>query len=274
MPRMAFIGVRISWLMLARNSALAPAAASAWSFAMASSRVRSSTLASSVSLACCRRSRMVSSDCASASSSIHGVCTCTGSPRSSWPMRSLRRASSPSGRVKRRASHAATPQASSRLASASPTTMSAGCEKAGAKSSSGAIVVTQKVRVPNWLRVKVASHSCPSTSKRMSWRSCAPSLRQRRKPSRNGGTSSASACSSTARFIASSSAKRAALGMPITRPSCVKIAAKPLRPAVMSRVKRERSASFRSAVITWRRPVRSAQRTTTERPGSLDERKV
>ena len=44
MPRMAFMGVRISWLTLARNSSLARLAASAASFACrssSSSRLRS-----------------------------------------------------------------------------------------------------------------------------------------------------------------------------------------------------------------------------------------
>jgi hypothetical protein len=66
----------------------------------------------------------------------------------------------------------------------------------------------------------------------------------------------------------------AARGMPTTRPSCVKMATKPCCAATMSRVKRERSASLMSQVMTWRVPPPSAQRTTTERPGSLDERKV
>ena len=46
MPSTPFIGVRISWLMLARNSLLARLAASADSFAPSSSRVRSAIVAS------------------------------------------------------------------------------------------------------------------------------------------------------------------------------------------------------------------------------------
>ena len=50
MPITPFIGVRISWLMLARNSLFARLAASAASFACASSAVRSCTRASSFAL--------------------------------------------------------------------------------------------------------------------------------------------------------------------------------------------------------------------------------
>src|SRR5205823_1026107 len=54
-PMIAFIGVRISWLMLARNCALARFAASATFFASASSAVRARTRASSELLASSRR---------------------------------------------------------------------------------------------------------------------------------------------------------------------------------------------------------------------------
>jgi hypothetical protein len=47
MPMMAFIGVRISWLMLARKALLAWLAASAASLAAASSAVRSATMSCS-----------------------------------------------------------------------------------------------------------------------------------------------------------------------------------------------------------------------------------
>ena len=46
MPMMPFMGVRISWLMLARNSLLSPEAATARSRASASSRAASSSLSS------------------------------------------------------------------------------------------------------------------------------------------------------------------------------------------------------------------------------------
>jgi len=46
MPMMAFIGVRISWLMLARKALLARLAVSAASFAFASSAVRDKTSSS------------------------------------------------------------------------------------------------------------------------------------------------------------------------------------------------------------------------------------
>ena len=55
MPITPFIGVRISWLMFARNSDFARVAASASSLARARSRVRSATSAFSV---CARRSRL------------------------------------------------------------------------------------------------------------------------------------------------------------------------------------------------------------------------
>jgi hypothetical protein len=47
MPRMPFIGVRISWLIVARNSLFARLPASARSLALRSSAVRDSTSASS-----------------------------------------------------------------------------------------------------------------------------------------------------------------------------------------------------------------------------------
>ena len=45
-PSTPFIGVRISWLIVARNSLFARLAASAWSLASCNSRVRACTLAS------------------------------------------------------------------------------------------------------------------------------------------------------------------------------------------------------------------------------------
>ncbi len=45
-PRMAFMGVRISWLMLARKALLARPAASAWVLARVSSAVRWATSSS------------------------------------------------------------------------------------------------------------------------------------------------------------------------------------------------------------------------------------
>ena len=68
MPMMPFIGVRISWLMLARNSLLARLASSAISLAAVSSRVRSRTLWSRSSVNCCSSPFKLSrsaSDCAS-----------------------------------------------------------------------------------------------------------------------------------------------------------------------------------------------------------------
>ena len=57
MPMMPFIGVRISWLMLARNSDLARVEASAWS------------RASTSSVACALSCRVCSSACSRAESS-------------------------------------------------------------------------------------------------------------------------------------------------------------------------------------------------------------
>ena len=95
MPMMPFIGVRISWLMLARNSLLSRLAASAASLARFSSTVRFFSV----------MSRRVT----------------TTPPTAGSPVRSLKEASTtrtpPSGRVRRTSADAAPPPAGRRAAS-------------------------------------------------------------------------------------------------------------------------------------------------------------
>jgi hypothetical protein len=65
MPMMAFIGVRISWLILARKSDLACAAASACARAASSSRCMAARAEISPSIACAMPSNVPPSSCTS-----------------------------------------------------------------------------------------------------------------------------------------------------------------------------------------------------------------
>ncbi len=139
---MAFIGVRISWLMLARNEAFAREASPAASTATVSCCVRRSTAASRPSVARSRPRRIDSWAVAVSATSCQRLATCTGRSRSSRPMRSLSEASCRSGRANRCAPRSATQAVSATVTSRMAARVIHCAAPTSAKSDSGATTTT------------------------------------------------------------------------------------------------------------------------------------